>query len=51
MKQAQVDATGAEHFVTSCGQCRITFEMGAQQTQWSKSPESLLELVADHLVA
>jgi Fe-S oxidoreductase len=49
MKQQQVDATGAKHFVTSCGQCRITLEMGAKQTQWNKSAESLLELVADNL--
>ncbi len=49
MKQAQVEATGAEHFVTSCGQCRITLEMGAKQAKWDKSPESLLELVADQL--
>ncbi|MFZ2649043.1 MAG: (Fe-S)-binding protein [Burkholderiaceae bacterium] len=49
LKQQQVDATGAAHFVTSCGQCRITFEMGAKQAQWNKPIESLLELVADNL--
>jgi len=49
MKKRQVEATGAEHFVTSCGQCLITLEMGAKQTGWDKHPESLLELVADHL--
>ncbi|HET7524906.1 MAG TPA: (Fe-S)-binding protein, partial [Burkholderiaceae bacterium] len=49
IKREQVDATGAEHLVTSCGQCRITLEMGAKQVQWRKSPESLLELVADQL--
>jgi Fe-S oxidoreductase len=50
LKQAQVDATGAEHLVTSCGQCRITLEMGARHTGWSKRPESLLSLVADRQV-
>jgi Fe-S oxidoreductase len=50
LKQAQIDATGAEHFVTSCGQCRITFEQGAKKAGWTKPTESLLELVADHLV-
>lgn len=50
LKQAQVEATGAEHFVTSCGQCRITLEMGARQAKWDRMPESLLELVADRLV-
>jgi len=49
LKQQQVEATGAEHFVTSCGQCLITLEMGAKRVQWDKHPESLLELVADHL--
>lgn len=49
LKQQQIDATGAKRFVTSCGQCRITFEMGAKQAQWDKPTESLLELVADNL--
>jgi Fe-S oxidoreductase len=49
MKRQQVEATGAERFVTSCGQCRITLEMGAKLTQWDKPAESLLELVADNL--
>jgi Fe-S oxidoreductase len=50
IKQQQVDATGAQHLVTSCGQCRITLEMGARQAGWPRKPESLLELVADNLV-
>ncbi len=49
MKQQQIEATGAKHFVTSCGQCRITFEMGAKYANWDKPTESLLELVADNL--
>jgi Fe-S oxidoreductase len=49
MKKRQVDATGAQRFVTSCGQCRITLEMGAQHAHWEKPVGSLLELVADHL--
>jgi Fe-S oxidoreductase len=50
MKKLQVQDTGAKRFVTSCGQCRITLEMGAKAAKWDKHPESLLELVADHLV-
>ena len=50
LKRQQVEATGAERFVTSCGQCRITLEMGARHAQWSKKTESLLELVADNLL-
>lgn len=49
MKKKQVEASGAKRFVTSCGQCRITLEMGAKQTHWDKPAESLLELVADNL--
>ena len=45
----QVEATGAKHLVTSCGQCRITLETGARQAKWDKPTESLLELVADNL--
>ncbi len=50
IKRAQVEATGAERFVTSCGQCRITLEMGARQAHWNRKVESLLELVADNLL-
>ncbi len=49
IKKQQVEATGAKHFVTSCGQCRITLDMGAKRANWNKSTESLLELVADNL--
>ena len=50
LKRSQVDATGAKHFVTSCGQCRLTFSMGAKHFNWEKPIESLLELVADNMV-
>ena len=49
LKKQQVEATGAKHFVTSCGQCRITLEMGAKHAKWDKPTESLLALVADNL--
>ena len=49
MKKAQVEATGARRFVTSCGQCRITLEQGAKAAHWDRKTESLLELVADNL--
>lgn len=50
LKQAQVEATGTQHFVTSCGQCRITLEMGAKNANWDKHVDSLLEMVADNLI-
>lgn len=49
IKKAQVEATGAQRFVTSCGQCRITLEQGAKHAHWTMKTESLLELVADNL--
>ena len=49
MKKQQVEVTGAKHLVTSCGQCRITLEMGAKHAHWDKTVESLLGLVADNL--
>ncbi len=50
LKKKQVEDTGAEHFVTACGQCRITLTLGAKKFKWDKKVESLLELVADNLV-
>lgn len=49
IKRQQVDATGAKRFITSCGQCLITLDMGAKNAQWDKKAESLLALVADNL--
>jgi Fe-S oxidoreductase len=49
MKRQQVEATGAERLVTSCGQCLITLETGARLSNWDKHPESLMELVAAQL--
>ena len=49
LKRRQVDATGAERFVTSCGQCRLQFARCAATTGWQTETESLLELVAANL--
>ncbi len=50
LKKQQIEATGAQRLVTSCGQCRITLDMGAKHAHWDRATESLLELVADQLV-
>ncbi|MBT8454716.1 MAG: (Fe-S)-binding protein [Rhodobacteraceae bacterium] len=50
LKRKQIEDTGAERFITSCGQCRITFERGCQETGWDHPPESLMELVADNMI-
>lgn len=51
IKREQFDATGAQSVVTSCGSCRMTFAVGAEQNNWKMPIESLVELVADNLVA
>ncbi len=45
----EIDQTGARTFLTSCSDCRRTFDDGKQHFNWQQTPESLLELLADHL--
>lgn len=49
IKMRQVEATGAEKLVSSCSNCRLTFDDGQVHYKWDKKMESLLELVAAHL--
>jgi len=49
IKMQQIDATGAELPVTSCSNCRQTFDDGQAHHKWDKTMASLLELVADNL--
>ena len=49
IKRAQVDASGAQAVVTSCGSCRLNLLAGAEQTQWDKPVLSLVELIAQNL--
>ena len=49
IKIEQVDATGADSVVVTCGSCRLNFMAGAQRAQWGKNIESLVELVAEAL--
>jgi len=50
IKRAQVDGSGAQALVTSCGSCRLNFLAGAEQTGWDKPILSLVEYVAQNLV-
>ena len=50
IKLREIDETGAEKFMTSCSGCRLSFADAGQHFQWNKSPQSLLEMVADNLV-
>jgi Fe-S oxidoreductase len=49
IKMRQIDATGAEQPVTSCSNCRQSFDDGRAHFEWDKEMASLLELVADNL--
>jgi len=50
LKRRQVEETGAHRFVTSCGQCRLSFDRGRAATGWDKAVESLIEIAAENLV-
>jgi Fe-S oxidoreductase len=45
----EIDQTGAQTFLTSCSDCRRTFDDGKQHFNWQQTPRSLLELLAEHL--
>ena len=45
----EIDRTGAQTFLTSCSDCRRTFDEGKQHFNWQQTPHSLLELLAAHL--
>jgi Fe-S oxidoreductase len=49
IKREQVDATGADTVVVSCGSCRLNFMAGAEKVQWTTKIESVVELVAAQL--
>ena len=49
IKMKQVDDTGAELLVSSCSNCRQTFDDSQNHFHWDKTMLSLLELVADNL--
>ncbi|MEZ5738315.1 MAG: (Fe-S)-binding protein [Burkholderiaceae bacterium] len=49
IKIEQIDATGADAVVLSCGSCRLNFIAGAQQAQWPTEIVSLVEYIGAHL--
>jgi Fe-S oxidoreductase len=50
LKLKEVDSTGAEVFLTSCSDCRKSFADAKEHFDWDKTPQSLVEAVADNLV-
>ncbi len=49
LKMQQVEDTGADILVSSCSNCRLTFDDGQAFFHWDKTAHSLLELVSDNL--
>jgi Fe-S oxidoreductase len=49
IKMRQLDATGAELMLTSCANCRQTFDDGGAHFDWNRPMGSLLETVAEQL--
>jgi len=50
VKLREIDATGAKTLLTSCSDCRRTFDDAQAHFSWDKRPQSLLELVASNLL-
>ena len=50
LKMDQIDETGADTLLSTCSNCRQSFNDAQQHFNWDKKMESLLELVADNLV-
>jgi Fe-S oxidoreductase len=49
IKMKQVEASGAEQVVTSCENCRLSFDDGQAHYHWDRKMGSLLDLVAEQL--
>jgi Fe-S oxidoreductase len=48
-KLREIEATGAQTLVTSCSDCRRTFDDAREHFEGEKPAASLLEMVAQHL--
>jgi hypothetical protein len=47
----QVDRTGVKTMASSCSNCRLTMDESKAHWKWQGGLGSLVELLADHLVA
>ena len=50
LKMDQVERTGADTVLSTCSNCRQSFNDAGAHFGWDKKIESLLELVADNIV-
>lgn len=50
IKMEQMDETGAQMVMTSCSNCRQSFDDGQEHFKWDKTMQSLLEWAADRMI-
>ncbi len=50
IKMQQVEETGAQSMVSACANCRQTLDDGKAHHQWDREIDSLVEIIADHLI-
>jgi Fe-S oxidoreductase len=50
IKMRQVEDTGADMLISACANCRLTMDGSKDYWKWDKELESLVELLADHLI-
>ena len=50
IKMRQVEDTGAGMLISACANCRLTMDGSKDYWKWDKELESLVELLADHLI-
>lgn len=51
IKMDQVIETGADRMVSSCANCRLTMDESIRFYHWDKGLDSLVEVLADHVIA
>ena len=50
IKMQQVEETGARSMVSACANCRQTLDDGKAHYPWDREIDSLVEIIADHLI-
>jgi hypothetical protein len=50
IKARQVEETGADSMVSACSNCRLAFDQGKANAKWNREIDSLVEIIADHLI-
>ncbi len=50
IKKPEVEATGAQHFATSCNICELTLGKDIEAIGWDRQIESLIDLVGTHMI-